>query len=194
MSFGAVADCVLECSVCVTTILRMLSLDSASRSDDPNYGTFNSDIWTSVEANTGIICACMPMLKAPLTLFFPRFFSSGGPTSCDASGARRYSSRPGLRKLDGTFEDTIRLEHGSQLRPGSRGHDFSESYHVAGASADSAERGQSFQGRDLPMGVIKAKTEMEVQYDDNPKALQQQQQVTAKEFLNSPSYQGQFSK
>lgn len=36
-----------------------------------------STIWTTIEANTAIICACLPMLKSPLAALFPRLFPRG---------------------------------------------------------------------------------------------------------------------
>lgn len=64
-------------SVCVTSILRMTTLDSGSKTKDQTFGTFISTVWTTIEANTGIICACLPMLKNPLAKIFPRLFSRG---------------------------------------------------------------------------------------------------------------------
>ena len=40
--------------------------------------------WTVIKANTGIICACLPLLKRPLTLLFPYMFRR----DTSASGAR----------------------------------------------------------------------------------------------------------
>lgn len=61
-------------SVCITSILRMTTLDQGSKALDQTYGTYISTIWTTVECNTGIICACLPMMKAPLTWIFPKLF------------------------------------------------------------------------------------------------------------------------
>ena len=163
----------------------MLSLSTASRTEDPNYGTYLSDIWTSIEANTGIICACMPMLKQPLTFLFPRLFPSGGVGSCNASNARRYSGRTGIRRFDSLCEDTIRLEHGANFSPSSREREFPETYHIAEASADSAAGVQNFEEGGIPMGVIETKTKLEVQYDSNPNA----HKMKAKEFLDTWPYQ-----
>ncbi|MCJ1429694.1 hypothetical protein MMC29_007609 [Sticta canariensis] len=60
--------------VCVTSILRMTTLKAGSKSKDSTYGTYVSTIWTTIEANTGIICACLPMLRSPLSRVFPRLF------------------------------------------------------------------------------------------------------------------------
>ena len=64
-------------SVCITSIFRVTTLQPSSTSPDQIYGTLISTIWTTIEANTGIICACLPMLKKPLTMLFPRLFPRG---------------------------------------------------------------------------------------------------------------------
>lgn len=85
-------------SVCITSILRMTTLNSSSKSTDRTYGNLNSTIWTTIEANTGIICACLPMLKAPLTALFPKLFPRGsysGDYYCENSNAaRRPAGKP----------------------------------------------------------------------------------------------------
>lgn len=52
----------------------MTTLDQGSKAHDQTYGTYKSTIWTTVECNTGIVCACLPMMKAPLTWLFPKLF------------------------------------------------------------------------------------------------------------------------
>lgn len=70
-------------SICVTSILRMTTLESGSKAKDQIYETFTSTVWTTLEANTGIICACLPMLNGFLSRFFPRLCLQGtkGSTS-----------------------------------------------------------------------------------------------------------------
>ena len=60
--------------VCITSILRMTTLNVSSRNKDRSQGTVESTIWTSVEADSGIVCACLPTLKGIIQRFFPRFF------------------------------------------------------------------------------------------------------------------------
>lgn len=67
-------DLLKATSVCITSILRMTTLDQGSKAHDQTYGTYRSTVWTTVECNTGIICACLPMMKAPLTWLFPKLF------------------------------------------------------------------------------------------------------------------------
>ncbi len=56
----------------------MTTLKFSSTAPDPTQATMVSTIWTIVEANTGIICSCSPMLKTPLTRLFPHLFSRTG--------------------------------------------------------------------------------------------------------------------
>ncbi|MCJ1481570.1 hypothetical protein MMC06_001729 [Schaereria dolodes] len=79
--------------VCVTSILRMITLNPASKSTDQTYGTLISTTWTTIEANTGIICANLPVLKAPLSMLFPRLFNSHLSIGESLSLGRRYSRR-----------------------------------------------------------------------------------------------------
>lgn len=82
-------------SVCITSVLRMTTLNASSKSQDLTAGRLNSTIWTTIEANTGIICACLPMLKAPLAVFFPRLFPRGSYHADYPRGST--SGRQGLR-------------------------------------------------------------------------------------------------
>ena len=47
------------------------------------------------EANTAIICACLPMLKAPLARLFPRLFPRGSSGSDRTSPSISTTCRPG---------------------------------------------------------------------------------------------------
>jgi len=86
-------------SVCITSILRMTTLNASSKSKDQTHGSLNSTIWTTIEANTGIICACLPMLKAPLTALFPKLFPRGS-YQCDYSDSSNTPHRQGGRSSD----------------------------------------------------------------------------------------------
>ena len=70
----------------------MTTLNTGSKAKDQIYGTLNSTIWTTIEANTAIICACLPMLKSPLATLFPRLFPRGSaeeyPNSSNAARRR----------------------------------------------------------------------------------------------------------
>lgn len=99
------------CSVVVTSILRMTTLSLSGTSPDttcrllyppicnaPAKRTSDqveSTLWTIVEENVGIICACLPMFRPFLSIIMPRFFpkrshnaSGGGEKLSDGSSGR----------------------------------------------------------------------------------------------------------
>lgn len=80
-------------SVCVTSILRTVAVSQTSTGLDQSCkhlenlklgdrtltGTKIGDfiprsVWTLVECNMGIICACLPMMRRPLSFAFPWLF------------------------------------------------------------------------------------------------------------------------
>ncbi|KOS45439.1 hypothetical protein ACN38_g3654 [Penicillium nordicum] len=84
--------------VVVTSIVRMQTLDFSSTSPDPTYD-ITSSVWTMLEENVAITCACLPMMWMPLARIFPSFFSlDSGTDSYGSSDARsselRATSRP----------------------------------------------------------------------------------------------------
>ncbi|KAJ6167640.1 hypothetical protein N7497_000483 [Penicillium chrysogenum] len=58
--------------VAVTSILRMRTLDFSSTSPDTTYDIASS-VWTMMEENVAITCACLPMMWMPLARLFPSF-------------------------------------------------------------------------------------------------------------------------
>ncbi|KAI9048467.1 hypothetical protein LZ554_007302 [Drepanopeziza brunnea f. sp. 'monogermtubi'] len=80
--------------VVVTSILRMRTLESSTKTPDTTYNILSS-LWTMIEPNVAIICACLPMCRLPLTLLFPSIFPSKCPSasSCSHSSGPRTSRR-----------------------------------------------------------------------------------------------------
>jgi len=146
----------------------MTTLNSGSKSVDQTYGTLNSTIWTTIEANTGIICACLPMLKGPLTSLFPWLFPPGSSATPEYSGfsnSHRFqpASSDARTSPPNGLEGWDRLEDkkpvGSfRTSPGSKV--FSKSSSVQ-SSDDRTEYGMI--ATDLQMSHITKKTEFEVQ-------------------------------
>jgi hypothetical protein len=62
----------IQYSTCVTSILRLPSLYKISKSTDLTYDNIGIASWSSIELNTGIICACLVTLKPVLGLVFTR--------------------------------------------------------------------------------------------------------------------------
>jgi hypothetical protein len=81
-------------SVCATTIVRTTTLARSSKAGDPTCkrrhpfplfidsthgfsgAPLPATVWSVVEANTGIICACLPMIKGLVFSIFPALSSS----------------------------------------------------------------------------------------------------------------------
>jgi len=59
--------------VIVTSVMRMTTLNTTSKSPDPTYEV-GATMWTIIEINLAIICACLPMCRSHLQAFFPRLF------------------------------------------------------------------------------------------------------------------------
>ncbi|KGO53572.1 Histidine phosphatase superfamily, clade-1 [Penicillium expansum] len=76
--------------VVVTSILRMQTLDFSSTSPDPTYDIASS-VWTMLEENVAITCACLPMMWMPLARLFPSFFSLDNGTDSYGTSASRSS-------------------------------------------------------------------------------------------------------
>lgn len=61
----------------IASIIRVTSVqNSLKNKDDLTFNFIPRGIWTLVEANLGIICSCLPVLKKPLGRMFPRLFGS----------------------------------------------------------------------------------------------------------------------
>ncbi|KGO76974.1 hypothetical protein PITC_003950 [Penicillium italicum] len=60
--------------VCVTSIIRTVAVSQTSTGLDQSWDFIPRSIWTLVECNTGIICACLPMMRRPVGFVFPWLF------------------------------------------------------------------------------------------------------------------------
>ena len=74
--------------VFATSILRFTTLDVASKAQDTTYGTLKSTIWTTIEASTAIVCACLPMVRTPIQKLFPRIFPEKSRAGTNPSAPR----------------------------------------------------------------------------------------------------------
>ena len=74
--------------VCATSILRMTTLGQSSKALDPTQGTLLSTMWTTIEASTAIVCACLPMLRTPVQRLVPRLFPSQAASETGRKGKR----------------------------------------------------------------------------------------------------------
>ncbi|EDU41784.1 integral membrane protein [Pyrenophora tritici-repentis] len=103
--------------VTFASIYRATTIARSASNPDPTLGPVPATIWSVIEANAGIVCACLPMLRAPfLRLFGPLFTSRVGSK---ASTNRR--SYPADWKSDHHLEpvESTNKSSASQFQPGS---------------------------------------------------------------------------
>ncbi|KAF4551619.1 Hypothetical protein D9617_13g101210 [Elsinoe fawcettii] len=82
--------------VCLTSILRLRSLYDVTKSTDLTWENGPIAYWSSVEVNVGIICACLPTLKAFAMKYFPNLINSsknGGATSSNRKTGTQMKTR-----------------------------------------------------------------------------------------------------
>ncbi|KAK4187890.1 Satratoxin biosynthesis SC1 cluster protein 4 [Podospora australis] len=77
----------------ITSILRMQTLNFSSTSPDVTYD-IESSIWTMIEENLAIICACLPVCRLPLSYVLPHYFSS---SNSEGSSGNRSDFSSGSR-------------------------------------------------------------------------------------------------
>lgn len=147
----------------------MTTLDPASKSADQTHGTLISTTWTTIEAGTGIICACLPMLKAPLTLIFPHLLLNSSNKGTNGSHAHHAPRDHGPDSTEQSKNKPSTLD--------SWGHPESNEDLIVNPSLEAGYPG-SAPGRDhqsfdqdevksIPMGMISKRTDVSVSYGDN---------------------------
>ncbi|KAH7304554.1 hypothetical protein B0I35DRAFT_330539, partial [Stachybotrys elegans] len=61
-------------SVCIISVIRLHSLYVTSVSTDPTWDNAGVAIWSCIELNVAIICACLTTLRPLITRLYPRLF------------------------------------------------------------------------------------------------------------------------
>ncbi|KAK8093579.1 hypothetical protein PG997_000264 [Apiospora hydei] len=96
-------------SVTIVSVLRLQSLVLFAESHNPTWDNFDVANWSTIEINTGIICACMPSLRLLLVRLFPKVL--GGSTDARSqyhmSGAdpNRNNTRAGTKNSNQSQRD-----------------------------------------------------------------------------------------
>ncbi|KAI1359773.1 hypothetical protein F5Y08DRAFT_318871 [Xylaria arbuscula] len=80
----------------IAGIIRIPSLQEAVVSNDPTWDHVGSSIWSSIECNVGIVCACLVHLKPLIVKFIPTFSISS-----------RSSRRGRMQKLSGKQSEDV---------------------------------------------------------------------------------------
>jgi hypothetical protein len=88
--------------VVITSILRMTTLNTTSKTPDPTWDV-GATTWTILEAHIAIVCACLPMCRMPLAKIFPRIFRTLNTTPHATTGAFQHA---GTSKNDWTPSQT----------------------------------------------------------------------------------------
>ncbi|KAM6476690.1 hypothetical protein HDV62DRAFT_402613 [Trichoderma sp. SZMC 28011] len=90
--------------VCVAGIVRIVVLLQMFKSADLTWNMSQAFIWSSVEPNIGIVCACLPTLRPLLRRCIPDWFAGSSLNKSGSTphyGTGDYSSR--LRSQTGDF-------------------------------------------------------------------------------------------
>ena len=76
-------------STCLISVLRLVYIYPISVTTDNTWDSPLSVIWSSVEANTGIPCCCVPTLKGAVVRYYPKLLESmrSQPVDSEASDA-----------------------------------------------------------------------------------------------------------
>ena len=67
----------------------MTTLDRSSRAADPTAGTLVSTMWTTIEASSAVVCACLPMVRTPVQRLVPKLFPSQGASGTESKAKGR---------------------------------------------------------------------------------------------------------
>jgi len=139
-----------------------------------------STMWTIIEANTGIICACLPMLKVPLTLIFPRIFArtSSNDVENTLSGPTvTNSNRNTNATTTGNWAKSKQAPMHLSLMKGGR----------AQTTRESQERMVGTESKEVPMGMINKRTDVDVRFDEN-ESVSSSTRVSSKEHVTMPPH------
>ncbi|KIE03084.1 hypothetical protein MAJ_00598, partial [Metarhizium majus ARSEF 297] len=92
--------------VTITSIMRATTLSFSTKSPDPTYD-ITSTLWTMIEENVAIICACLPMCRIVLAWIFPKAFSTPSTASSggEGSGGPAYTIGSAPKQLSPSHSD-----------------------------------------------------------------------------------------
>ncbi|EED20891.1 plasma membrane protein Pth11-like, putative [Talaromyces stipitatus ATCC 10500] len=86
--------------VCITSILRITTLDIATSHLDVAWNSIASSMWTIIEFNLGIFCASLPAFRSALSSFFPAFFGRVHSATDYESRSRPRINKANMRAID----------------------------------------------------------------------------------------------
>ncbi|KAI1462287.1 hypothetical protein F4805DRAFT_128273 [Annulohypoxylon moriforme] len=74
--------------VCVASVMRLVSIYELDTTTDPSEGGIRLGLWSGIESNLAITCACLPTLRPVLARVFPRLLLSATSRSAPSWGRR----------------------------------------------------------------------------------------------------------
>ncbi|KAI1654050.1 hypothetical protein F4813DRAFT_232561 [Daldinia decipiens] len=75
--------------VCIASIMRLVTLQHVRHTEDPSVSGLPLGIWSGVELDLGIICACLPTLRPMIARAFPRLLGSTADSELSWQGTQR---------------------------------------------------------------------------------------------------------
>ncbi|KAI0849949.1 hypothetical protein F5Y00DRAFT_46701 [Daldinia vernicosa] len=98
--------------VCIASVMRLVTLRqlSSRAEEDPSVSGLPLGIWSGVELDLGVICACLPTLRPMLARAFPRLLGSAADSELSSWRGTRRVTRDGngsyrMRELRSNDED-----------------------------------------------------------------------------------------
>ena len=80
-------------SVCITSMVRLYTIKTFGLTADPTWDNVPITFWTALETTTGMLCSCLPTIRAGLLSVFPQTFGSTVHTStANAAGDKPVTS------------------------------------------------------------------------------------------------------
>ncbi|KAF2134299.1 hypothetical protein P153DRAFT_280712 [Dothidotthia symphoricarpi CBS 119687] len=80
--------------VTFASIYRATTIAASASDPDPTWGPIPATIWSVIEANAGIICACLPMFRGPFVHLFGFIFGLRERTPKPRTYPLTWSGRP----------------------------------------------------------------------------------------------------
>ncbi|KAJ4983737.1 hypothetical protein SVAN01_10772 [Stagonosporopsis vannaccii] len=79
--------------VTFASIYRATTIAASASDPDPTWGPIPATIWSVIEANAGIVCACLPMLRGPFVRLFGPVFGRSRKGTMEADGSYQLTWR-----------------------------------------------------------------------------------------------------
>ncbi|KAI0840106.1 hypothetical protein F5Y06DRAFT_248289 [Hypoxylon sp. FL0890] len=91
--------------VCGASIMRLVSIYELGPTDDPSVSGIRLGLWSGVESNLAVTCACLPTLRPVLARLFPKFLNATvvSSQSWRRSAVGRRGTRRTTRDENGTY-------------------------------------------------------------------------------------------